>query len=187
MKSLAGILAAVAAIIVPGIGLAQRAIPDDNLAIPVFILGVQSQGSGFYLATPTSLYLVTAKHVIERESADALDPAKPGPRLTLMSYPVDPKDPGRDIIILDLSLLAKAGELRLHPTEDIAVVRVATAPTQPGSMNYPCRAGSSKQESSKAGIGAIPLAYVKRFDEVLISNETLTIGYPTSLGRHRQQ
>jgi hypothetical protein len=47
----------------------RRAIPDDNLAYPVLITlrnknGGIIYGSGFYIDTPNSVYLVTAKHVI---------------------------------------------------------------------------------------------------------------------------
>jgi hypothetical protein len=43
---------------------AQRSIPDDNLAYPVFVQFPDELASGFYLNTDTSIYLVTAKHVI---------------------------------------------------------------------------------------------------------------------------
>ena len=42
----------------------QRALPDDNLAYPVLVTFKNSQGSGFYLTTPSALYLVTATHVL---------------------------------------------------------------------------------------------------------------------------
>jgi hypothetical protein len=45
-------------------GRAQRAIPDDNLAYPVLITVPGELASGFFLNTETSVYLVTAKHVI---------------------------------------------------------------------------------------------------------------------------
>jgi len=44
---------------------ADRAIPEDNLAYPVLIsLNGADIGSGFYLLGNNSLYLVTAKHVL---------------------------------------------------------------------------------------------------------------------------
>ena len=53
----------------------DRAIPEDNLAYPVLlILKGGGTGSGFYLNTPTTQYLVTANHVIADDKS-LIDPA----------------------------------------------------------------------------------------------------------------
>src|ERR1035437_6546772 len=52
---------------------AQRAIPDDNLAYPVLIsVGNGSSGSGFFLNTNNAVYLVTSKHVLFNQSNHGL-------------------------------------------------------------------------------------------------------------------
>src|SRR6266446_2794544 len=89
---------------------AQRAIPDDNLAYPVLIQRLDGAASGFYLNTATSMYLVTAKHVLFDPENNKLR----SPQLVLTSYPRDPKDSGRNILLVDLLALWLAGEVKAH-------------------------------------------------------------------------
>jgi hypothetical protein len=66
---------------------AQRAIPDDNLAYPVLVQRQDGAASGFYLNTATSVYLVTAKHVLFELQSGRLRSSQ----LNLLSYPRDPR------------------------------------------------------------------------------------------------
>lgn len=162
---------------------AQRAIPDDNLAYPVLVQRPDGAASGFYLNTATSVYLVTAKHVLFELPSGRLR----SPQLSLLSYPRDPKDPGRNIIAVDLAVLSQAGEVKAHAREDVAVVRIASVDAAPPAGSSPGRSvtllpGVVVREATASGILGVALDSVKKYDEVLVANEVIVFGYPTSLG-----
>src|SRR5712692_1377483 len=100
----------------------QRAIPDDSLAYPVLIQRSDGAASGFYLNTPTSIYLVTAKHVLFDPQRGTLRV----PQVDLLSYSSKPKEPGKIILGVDVATLLRVGEVKVHPREDVVVVRIGT-------------------------------------------------------------
>ena len=168
-------------LITPGGGQADRAIPDDNLAYPVLVsLDTGSNGSGFFLNTGASTYLVTAAHVLFDETSGNLRAKK----AKLLSYSKDPKETGRNIVQLDLISLLAAKRIRRHPTEDVAAVYIAdavgNADTGPRSLSMV--AGASVIEKAPSGILGVSLDTVKRFNDVLTANTIYVFGYPTSLG-----
>jgi hypothetical protein len=165
---------------------AQRAIPDDNLAYPVLItLKNGVTGSGFYLNTGKAMYLVTAKHVLlDPKTQMLLDVA-----LELLSYSKDPSDSTRNLFTLDLAVLQREGNIKPHPSEDVAVVKVGTVAedstpgagrTKPFSISPVL--GVTFKEHAKGGVLGVGLDAVKPFEQVLTGNDVMVFGYPTSLG-----
>lgn len=104
---------------------AQRFIPDDNLAYRVLVQFPDEKASGFFLNTGNSIYLVTARHVL-------FDPPTGNPPtshlrtvpMTLLSYPRDPKESGTNFIQVDRMALSLAGQIKVHPVADVAVVHL---------------------------------------------------------------
>jgi hypothetical protein len=150
----------------------HRAIPDDNLAYPVLITitGTNFTGSGFYL--------VTAKHVL-------FDPTNGKLRSTVIevrSYSKDPSDLSPNIFELNLSTL----EVKGHPIRDVAVVKIA-AIAEKATAGTPGRAtplpGVLTKAVSANGILGVNPDLVKLFDQILVGNEVIVFGYPTSLAR----
>lgn len=179
-KLLFGLLIAFA-LITPGEGQAYRAIPDENLAYPVLVrLDTNSTGSGFFLNTGTSTYLVTAAHVLFDETSGNLtaETAK------LISYSKEPKETERNIIQLDLTALLAAKRIRKHSTEDIATVHIADAigNDEAGRSTLSMISGASVIEKAPSGILSASLDTVKHFNDVLPANTVYVFGYPTSLG-----
>jgi Trypsin-like peptidase domain len=175
---------------------AQRAIPDNNLAYPVLItLGDGSSGSGFYLNAGGGLYLVTAKHVL----FNALNQTLLSTRLDLLSYSANPQDLGKIRLTVDLSILQLSGMVKPHPTQDVAVVRLFDLPSQsippPAAQPKltttaqadgpitPMRSlpGVTLQSWVGPGIVSAGLDGIKTFDKVLVGNEVMLFGYPSSL------
>jgi hypothetical protein len=159
---------------------AQRAIPDDNLAYPVLVQSSAVLASGFFLNTDTSTYLVTAKHVLfDLRSGILLST-----QVNLLSYPHDPKESGRNIIVLDLAALSQAGEVKPHPREDVVVVRIAKVVQVNGETRRMIEGipGVTSREMATSGLLGVGLEAIKKYDDVLESNEVLVFGYPTSIG-----
>jgi hypothetical protein len=162
--------------------LAQRAIPDNNLAYPVWInltncTGniVSIQGSGFFLDTGAKLYLVTARHILytQPQPANPPTPAR-GPELQckvaeLRSYSKDPSEVQQNRMILSLEILASTGKVKPHASHDVAVVELgtteqlpaptATTPSVPASPPIPgtvSQAGILRYNPGIAGIQNAP-------------------------------
>lgn len=109
---------------------AERVLPDDNLSYPVLIeLKPGGLASGFYLNTGGYIYFVTARHVLfvakTNESTKNIEYTLNSNNAELLSYSSDISDPTANIFMFDLKTLDKAGEIKYHKTQDIAVVRVA--------------------------------------------------------------
>jgi hypothetical protein len=183
------ILAATIGLSLMSTSAAQRSIPEDNLAYPVFITisDGQSTGSGFFLNAPKATYLVTAKHVLFDPSSHRLR----GQKADLLSYSRDLTDPGRNLIELDLPTLERDGRLRAHSSEDIAVVELATvvgdaaqdaAAVAGAKRDISTVPGTTIKEMTASGITGMTTSMVKTFDKVLTGNEVLVYGYPTSIG-----
>jgi len=179
----ATVILALLAVALTGTARGQRAIPDDNLAYPVLVQLQGSEASGFYLNTTTAVYFVTAKHVLFSPSTNLLL----GPQAILLSYPRDPKGAGKNVVSLDLVALSKAGEVSPHPKEDVVVVRIAkiTEGTPPEGVKGRVIAalpGVAFQQSTASGLLGVSLDSVKKYDDVLVANDVIVFGYPTSLG-----
>lgn len=182
----------------------QRAIPEDNLAYPVLIMWENgSTGSGFYVNTGTGVYLVTAKHVLFDERTHNLPECGFDPItqkalvcwIRLLSYSKDPEDQTRDLLRLDLSVLQKNGDVKAHPSRDVAAVRLfsvtkpADSPPAPGSAQGPAPPrrilslpGVTVESMAKDGILGVDIGSIKPFNRVLVGNDVVLFGYPTSLG-----
>jgi len=103
------------------ITIGERAMPEKNLAYPVLImLDNGKAASGFYLRDTQKFYLVTAKHVLFKQSEQSLLVAK----VTLISYPAKESVTGRLKLEVDLAALHKKGLVKIHKTHDVAVVQL---------------------------------------------------------------
>jgi hypothetical protein len=176
---------------------ARRAIPEDNLAYPVLVtLNNGASGSGFYMHTTTALYLVTAKHVLFDPDTGLLRGEEVDPKthnvtrdaaVELLSYSKDVSDPTPNLLIVDLSAMVKTGDLKAHPSDDVAVIKLGTSvensnpsPGQGAPISY--IPGVTVTSRSTSGPVAVTVETMKRFDQVLTGNEVIVFGYPNSLG-----
>ena len=163
---------------------AQRSIPDDNLAYPVLIQFPDELASGFYLNSGHSMYLVTAKHVVFGPPTNHTN----GGAMLLLSYSRDPKESGSNVIRVDMAALSQSGEIKGHPVADVAVVRIAdvliSAPDKdhPGAQTLRPISGVTASTMTSSGLLSLGMDAIKKYDDVLVANEVLLFGYPTSLG-----
>jgi hypothetical protein len=180
----ASLLIAIASIVcMSAEALARRAIPDDNLAYPVLVTlttaKVTSAGSGFYLNTEDAIYLVTARHVL----AVGLDPDPetkqvPDAELSLLSYSKDLPVAKRNVMVANFVALRASGDVKFDQVQDVAVVRIATSHGAQSTF----LPGVIRRELGGGGILGVAVAAIKLFDQVLVGNDALIYGYPTSLG-----
>jgi hypothetical protein len=185
---------------------AKRAIPDDNLAYPVLLKFKDgSSGSGFYLETIESLFLVTAKHVIFDPKTNKLQSS-----LDALSYPKEPKESGRNLISIDLEAVQKTRGIRVSQSEDVVAIKIGGVvtnsstsddksasssnpnPATPANISPPQDVlgtqplkkaiaflpGVTPKEVATSGFLAVSTDTIKQFDDVLVGNEVIMFGYP---------
>lgn len=158
----------------------QRSIPEDNLAYPVQITMAGSEGSGFFLNTDDSTFFVTAKHVLYNPANGSLR----SNAARLMSYSKDTKEAKTNVFDLDLDTLKAAGSLKSHPTGDVVAIKIAHngTPNEQGVVSSTAENGVNVVQVAPAGIVGVPRAGIKLFNEVVIGNDVVVYGYPTSVG-----
>ncbi len=159
---------------------AQRAIPEDNLAYPVLLTIGNTAGSGFYISTNSNVYLVTAKHVIFDPAQRLIDT-----HLTLLSYSKDPTDATRNLVSADLTTLKDNGDIKPHPSEDVAVIKLfSLKPSEDPKNEYMIipEPGVTVNQSAKQGVLGAKSDIVRLFADVIVGNDVMVFGYPSSLG-----
>jgi len=157
---------------------ATRLIPDDNLSYPVLIRIGSTTGSGFYLTTERHVFLVTATHVLYEPDRRTLN----GMQAEALSYASDPKERTQAVFRLDLKALSENGNIRIDNLHDVAVVRVAMVTGEGAAMRSRPMPGVVVRSAPKSGYVTAGTHTVKRFADVLVSNEVIVFGYPSSLG-----
>jgi S1-C subfamily serine protease len=156
----------------------SRLIPDDNLSYPVLIRIGTSAGSGFYLTTARDVFLVTATHVLFEPDRRTLL----GTQAEAMSYASDPKERTQAVFRLDMQALSDSGNIKIDNLHDVAVVRVARVTGEGLAMRSLPLPGVMMRTVPKSGYVTAGTHSVKRFADVLVSNEVIVFGYPSSLG-----
>ena len=156
----------------------SRLIPDDNLSYPVLLRIGTTAGSGFYLTTDRHVFLVTAAHVLFEADRRTLN----GMQAEALSYASDPKERTQAVFRLDLKTLNENGNIRVDNLHDVAVVRVAMVTGEGGAMTSRPVPGVVMRSVPKSGYVTAGTHTVKRFSDVLVSNEVIVFGYPSSLG-----
>jgi hypothetical protein len=156
----------------------SRLIPADNLSYPVLIRIGATSGSGFYLATEKDVFLVTAGHVLFEPDRRTLIATQ----AEALSYASDPKERTQAVFRLDLKALGENGNIKIDNLHDVAVVRVAMVTGQGAAMTSRPMPGVVMRSVPKSGYVTAGTHTVKRFAEVLVSNEVIVFGYPSSLG-----
>jgi len=162
----------------PNTSRALRDIPDDNLAYPVLVTTEDgTSATGFYINHLNRIYFITAKHVIFKEPENILRSKS----LTLLSYPKDLKEVGKNLVELNMEKLQKNGMVKKHNSQDVASVFIGKADERGGPIAF--NDGLAMKIQSKSGIvGVNTSETIKLFRDVLVGNEVLIFGYPTSLG-----
>ena len=159
----------------------QRDIPTDNLSYPALIIFKNgSSGSGFFLADSLNLYLVTAKHVLFKLQTGKLR----GDSATVLKYSITDSTEGEFRFELDLNSLLSGNNLRYHKNQDMALIYFASILNrnneQKRELNF-VPGIRIKDKSDIPFIGA-SISNLKKFDKVLVANEVIIFGYPSSIG-----
>lgn len=153
----------------------MRDLPENNLNYPVLVEIDGGNGSGFYLNFEDShFYLVTAYHVLFDVQKHSLK----GNLAILTSY--DQNDRLRDIVLeVDISvakIISDAGR-------DVAMILLGdlTKKENVGEIIWKPYIKNKKYDGSDI-IVSVLFSGLKKFEDVLESNEIFLLGCPSSLG-----
>jgi hypothetical protein len=158
----------------------MRNIPEDNLAYPVLIsLNTGSQGSAFQLNTGTSVYLITAKHVLYDNQQNLK-----GNIATLNLPSRDINEDAITVIQADLAQLDANNNLHFHQNHDVCAFKIADLEPDKDNLRYRkiYTAGITNISNSVSGPVMVNINSTKNLNEILISNDVYLYGYPSSIG-----
>lgn len=160
----------------------MRDFPLKNLAYPVLLVtSIDGErwepGSGFYFEHQDSLYLVTAKHVLEESNAEIVRYVR------VISYAKDPNVSERFDHIIDLQEFRTSGFLLLHKHRDVAAIKLRIKRID-GLWHWilpVVREISNVQPniSSPVHIGS---SSVRKYSDIYVGNEVYVYGFPISIG-----
>jgi len=104
--------------------------------------------------------------------------------VTLLSYPEDVNESGMDILEVRLDELERGGLIKMHASQDVAVLRLGSKMQTRKESGFPIKlsSGITAKEATRSGFVGADVANLKRFDDVLVGNEVFIFGYPRSLG-----
>jgi hypothetical protein len=156
-------------------------LPPENLAYPVHISIGGSVGSGFYYNTETSIFLVTACHVLFKNGLELYSSKATLNSRDAKSNPIE--------LVADCAALQTSSDLKKHGKADVAVIKIGSfvdqAQVGPRKFNF----GPGVETISKGGgvMLGLPDAATLKFDQVGISNRAILFAFPgKSLGREGQ-
>lgn len=161
----------------------MRSIPEDNLVYSLLIkFDTGAQGSGFNIIKGNSLYYVTAKHVLFNN-----DGALHGKSAQIIGYSADTKDETPTIFQLDLEKLLNNNNIISHATHDVAVIRTGKVVGEPNEKNKRILTTQQSEgiiikQSCKLGTVNTTDEFLLSFDDVMVGNDVLIYGYPSSIG-----
>jgi hypothetical protein len=153
----------------------MRYLPDNNLSYPVLIELNGSSGSGFYLNfEETTVYLVTAYHVLFDPQTNKIRSGS----VNLISY--DSSNLAKKLILtVDLSLAVIIADA----TRDTVTILMGDVANNNGAISTKWKSYVKKtEEGGEVSVVVVLSSNLKKFDQVLESNEVFLLGYPNSLG-----
>lgn len=153
-------------------------VPKRFLSFAVLLEVDGSHGSGFFYSEGTSLFLISAKHVLFKNKLEVHT-------APLRMSSIDANAPGHRLSYeLNCQRLFADGNLRKHGKADVAAIRIAT-------MDLPDDRGIYKVAEVPGVTGDLPLDswnLIGMFEEdaipldnVDVGTDIMLVGYPTSL------
>lgn len=160
------------------------AIPQKFLAYPVLIEVAGSHGSGFFFSCDNTVYLVSAKHVLFKDSTETY--TKP------VIVSAADTDNIKQFVGFEMDCVRMVGDGNLlkHATADVAVARLARLmPKMPpakaaGHETFRMVAApgiAAPENAPSHNVTGLDKPDTTMFDNVQIGSDILLFGYPTSL------
>jgi hypothetical protein len=155
-------------------------LPDDPRTLPAMIITDAGTGSGCFAHLSNSVYLVTVKHVLFAPAEGTNAPLLLSPSAIIKTHSLaGTTNITERTLVLGLSQLMAAGEIRYSTNRDIAVVRVEDC--DPTNFNRVKFLPGVAWLSHETGLHIFDAELICPISEVDIGAEVFMFGYPTSL------
>lgn len=149
---------------------------SEILSIPVLVNVGSGAGSGFFFNSTNRVFLVTALHVLFDPQTNPL--TLRSDKITLTYYESDPQHSNPMKLDVDLT----KAPIRKNDDKDIALVEIATVDAV-GNPPYKLQMGNGvKAITQGARIYGADSERLRKYKDVLVSNDIFILGYPNSLG-----
>jgi hypothetical protein len=153
---------------------------EDPRTYPVFIGSDAGTGSGCLLQLSNSVYLVTAKHVLFADSVGTNSPALLSQMAFLKSYSrAGTTNVSERKVVIGLSQLLSAGEIRYSTNRDVVLVRIEECKTNDLNLVHPLPGIIFL--SQDVGLMVEGPDFVCLAKDVDVGADVFMFGYPTSL------
>ena len=143
----------------------------------------ESSGSGFLIKHDSDIFFVTAKHVLYRNDSVTTNQVLISEQAQIVCYPrldeaiaVTPR-----IYTLQISTLFQSGDLKVHQTKDLVVIKIGSVTGEEGGFALNLSQGISETQQSLGGLIWYDMVGSRRFADVEITNDVFVLGYPISL------
>jgi len=153
-----------------------------SLSKAVWIIGLQGSGSGFYYLIDTSLYLVTAAHVLYKRNGIVITNELNSISIDLISYDNELVENKTTKLRVQFDNNA---EIYKHPIKDICVISIGNfVGNARGRLAFLPKKNVSVL-TGNGNIGGFDSKSSIPLENLFPSQEILLIGYPTSLDQSR--
>jgi V8-like Glu-specific endopeptidase len=153
----------------------MRTIPDGYLSISALIkFNTGSSGSGFFYNNGDTIYFFTAKHVLVNAKNE-----RQGNIAEFLSYSADLADTVSNRFTIDVEKAEKNGDFLLHPTHDVAAIRIGTINDK---QSFDIINLDNVNSISPKGLAWVVKEGITSYEDVMISNDVFIFGYPGSIG-----
>lgn len=154
-------------------GKIRGGVPANNLCYPVLIRAVSgATGSGFFLESGRSIYLITARHVISQENEIG--------ELTVYAQAPNHGFPDQLKLSLDLRRIREDGRVLVHPERDVVAIKIGRMDGTGGLAPLVYHEGVTlSREGTLTAVGEMNTL---SFSDIGVTNQVYVMGYPVSVG-----
>ena len=140
-----------------------------------------SGGSGFYYQNQSNLFLITARHVLFGRDPNSTNLLSTN--ASLISYPAPESSNDKFEFDVDLDKTRVAGNIRRHPTTDVAVIKIAAILSSENNVyRFASLPGVTRPSQASSGnYKGFTTNNISPFLAANAGSDIVMIGFPRSL------
>lgn len=148
-------------------------VPGNNLSYPVLIQSdLATTGSGFFVESRRSIYLITARHVLAREEAPSV--------INVFAQTASEDSPELMRLRLDLDVLRQSNRVYVHGVKDVVAVQIGRM--EGAGDLVPLEYYEGVEIIQKGTLTVVAEENTLLFKDIGVTNRVFVMGYPVSVG-----
>ncbi len=160
----------------------QFHLPEILVSSPIFIENnIGGTGSGFLIQDSTSVYFVTAKHIIiDSRTNKVIDY-----NIKLTTYANDPSIDEKKIIKVNIKKAISANLLYVKDNIDVLIIKIGVIKPLSDKIGSIYYYDDIIQNTEASWINPIHIKIIKNYEDIFVGDNIFLFGYPTSIGLKR--